>query len=328
MESQYSTPQMTLTNLLIGAPSATSSKRHLPDTNQHIDNADDIYRGSDPRSPIAPNSGHHLTFSPATRPGSSSSSSSSGIGFNIVPSVIEHAITRWARGRGLRRRGSSSGSSSSSSSSSSTSVASGQGKRRKKSPASLLSRTTSITTRRQARAMSRVAPREFVLFLPKHLSLSAPLSISGAEIGDHASRRELRTSSLKLVLAQLGLALKQNAKSNRPPRQLIPHSAARDPPHIPSLGASHFAEGGQRTRDGAHVAFNIPTRDIGSSIPKIIGDTRKGKGKPREVPRQFFLQEKSENLTPDRQPCWWLDIASPTWDDMRALGKVCALIYW
>lgn len=324
MESQYSAPRMTLTNLLIGAPPATSSSSCLPDMNQRIDNADDIYRGSDPRSP-APNSGHHLAFSPTTRPESgSSSSSSSGVGFNIIPSVIEHAITRWARGRGLRRRGSSSsGSSSTSSSSSSSSAASGQGKRRKKSPASLLSRTTSITTRRQARAMSRAAPREFILFLPKHLSLSVPRSTPGVEIGDYASRRELRTTSLKLVLAQLGAALKQNAKSNRPPRQPIPHHDARDPSRVPEMTTLDFAENGHHARDGPHIAFNIPTY-VDPSIPKILG---KGKGKPREVPRQFFLQEK-ESSAPDRQPCWWLDIATPTWDDMRALGKVRAIICW
>lgn len=182
-----------------------------------------------------------------------------------------------------------------------------------------------MTTRRQARAMSRAAPREFVLFLPHHLSLSMPSSALGdekADVGEYISRRELKTASLKLVLAQLGVALKQNAKSTRPPR---PTGLAKGMAHNTGTSQSAQTVDRQQTRDGPHVAFSVPPTEVDMHLTKGLGEMRNRKGKPREVPRQFFLQEKSENLTPDRQPCWWLDVASPTWDDMRAIGKLLQL---
>jgi hypothetical protein len=57
-------------------------------------------------------------------------------------------------------------------------------------------------------------------------------------------------------------------------------------------------------------------------------EARKGKGRVKEVPRQFFLQERKDVMPildrgKQQQSAWWLEVASPTWDDMRALGKVC-----
>ena len=176
--------------------------------------------------------------------------------------------------------------------------------------------------------MSRASRREFVLLLPKHLELSVPPSVSGAgkvDIGDYSSRRELRTASLQLVLAQLGMALKQNAKKSRLSRQPMPHNAPQDSSRVAPLPTVKPDEAASRTQDGPHVAFSVPAHSGTSHPSNIIGEIKKGKGKLREAPRQFFLQEVSQTPTPDQQPCWWLDIASPTWDDMRALGKVCDL---
>lgn len=337
-------PPVSLTNLLVGPPPITSplASQATASFDQQLDD-DDIYRGPDPRTPVVGNPTPTIpsfTQSAASISSSSSSSSSSsgGIGFNIIPSVIEHAIARWARGKGLRRRNSSSSDSSSSFSSSTSSRSSTKTnprRRRKRSP-SLLSHTTSLTTRRQARAASRSAPREFILFLPPQLDLpSVTFPDQTNEEKTKYHRRELRTSSLKLIGAQLGLAMKRNARTQRPLRQgQQPAKFSEEPgtaAFLPTVSASQSERGRKRKANEPHVLFDLPPSDLHPSSLKEGTGLKKGKGRVREVPRQFFLQEAPyastvPELGQKQQPAWWLDVASPTWDDMRALGKVLLLL--
>ncbi|KAG8832677.1 proliferating cell nuclear antigen [Serendipita sp. 399] len=354
---------VTLTDLLIEPPVLTdmrsSSFSKDPTISQHVDgqmDEDDIYRGIDPRSPQitspdAVNVGTSDAGSAMARSTrsdtSSSSSSSSGIGFNIIPSIIEHAITRWARRQGLRRRDSTSSSDSSATSSTISSSSDQQQqhhrkRKQKRSTASLYSHTTSLTTRRQARVASRASPRGFTLYLPSHLTVPPSRFVErGAlkeeELGDSIKQSgELRTASLKLVLAHLGAALKRNAKTTRRPfrNATLPTSppAEESGPSTstPRLRPQSYAGQKRKTKDdGPHVAFDLPPETLeGSPLIGPMTEPRKNKNKGREVPRQFFLQEKRQlplSIQPRSQPCWWLEVASPTWDDMRALGKLLQL---
>ncbi|CAG7851537.1 SubName: Full=Related to MNR2-Manganese resistance protein {ECO:0000313/EMBL:CCA67453.1} [Serendipita indica DSM 11827] len=325
MENQFVSSPITLTNLLVGSPPRTLGHdeslhdQHAQQADQIIDE-DDIYRGPDPRSPhlTSPNTQHAGQTASSISSSSSSSSSSSGIGFNIIPSVIERSITRWARGRGLRRRGSISSSSSSSSNSDTTSTNSSntshrqkRKKRRRHSPSSIYSHATSLTTRRQMRAASRALPREFMLFLPSHLSSGQPKT---GQLEEKKNGIEVRTTSLNPGHH----VLQQDVSGGSTPRADV----------VPLPGQT--SERKRKKDNGLHVAFDIPSDHLGDVTPKGGPGARKGRGRPREVARQFFLQEPKggipADLTPSSfQPSWWLEVASPTWDDMRALGKLLQL---
>jgi len=109
-------------------------------------------------------------------------------------------------------------SSSSSSSGSSNSTRPPTRRRGRKRSSSIQSRTTSVMTRRQLREASRIVPREFVLFLPPEYSTTPhpPTYTLGGLLLLDKRNRVFRTTSLKLVLAQLVTALKRNAKTQRP----------------------------------------------------------------------------------------------------------------
>ena len=241
---------------------------------------------------------------------SSSSLSSSGLPFSNLVHTIERAIGRWAR-RGGTDGDSSSSSSSSRSSRSSASSRSPTRRRGRRGAPSIQSYTTSLMTRRHLRDASRIVPREFVLFLPPGRT-TAPSSAFDGATSSNEQDRILRTASLKLVLAQLGTALKQNAKTQRPPR-----AAAVSLP--PATGKRS-----NTTSDVPRVAFDV---DPGTAYPRDRGSAinhKKAKGKLWEAPRQIFWQEQTHAAggVSGSQPAWWLDVASPTWDDMRSLGKV------
>jgi magnesium transporter len=261
---------------------------------------------------------------------SSSSSSSGGLPFSNLVQTIERAIGRWAR-RGRTDGNSSSSSSNSSSSSSSTSSASSRSptrRRGRKRSSSIQSHTTSLMTRRQLRQASRIVPREFVLFLPLEHGMTSrpPSSTLGGVAHLNEGDRILHTTSLKLVLGQLGTALKRNAKTQRPPRPAF--TTASQNGTLRHTRVSLPSTSGKRSttaNDVPRVAF-----DVGLSAARSPRDRRhaidhkKAKGKQWEAPRQIFWQEQMHTAAGvnGSQRAWWLDVASPTWDDMRSLGKV------
>ncbi|KAH7104607.1 hypothetical protein BKA62DRAFT_614212 [Auriculariales sp. MPI-PUGE-AT-0066] len=157
--------------------------------------------------------------------------------------------------------------------------------------------------RKRAREASKISGREYVLYVPSSLS-PAPGTVLGtgkrtvttapAQTAQNAQQRVLRTGSLKLILAQLDFALKRAAKLRKPPRV--------------------------RTQNQDSQPTPTSTSQLGTP-PNSFTDLqrlRKGKAKAETLPQPESSVESS-------QRAWWLDVSSPTWDDMRALGKLLHL---
>ncbi|KAG9042866.1 hypothetical protein FS842_002051 [Serendipita sp. 407] len=110
-------------------------------------------------------------------------------------------------------------------------------------------------------------------------------------------------------------------------------------PTPPRMRSQPYSGQKRKTKDeGRHVAFDLPPDSLMGTPALTLTESaaepepepRRGKNKGREVPRQFFLQEQWRrqmpiSIQPRQQPSWWLEVASPTWDDMRALGKLLQL---
>lgn len=216
----------------------------------------DIYRGGSPTS---------CSFASAT----SSSSSFVGARLGTIATVVELAISRWAR----QWRGTASDSSSSSSRSSVITLSRPQWLRirRRRSVATVQSEQSerdiaAHISLLKAREESRQVPRNFTLYLPPSLSSSKD-----------AAPCITPTTSLPLLLQQLDIAVKKATKAHR----------SYDRQHLPS-SKSHAK------RPMRHQDYMLPS----SAEPSIISQETKPK-------------------------VWYLDVASPTWEDMRTLGKVC-----
>ncbi|KAJ7596996.1 hypothetical protein C8J56DRAFT_303871 [Mycena floridula] len=150
----------------------------------------DIYRGPQPPPEL---------HAPVSSILSESSSTSSFLGLRrlgAVTSVVEQAITRWAR-----RNRSASSASSSSSSSSSLQLSRRPSRRRRSSITSSVDFAARISLLK-ARAESRQVPREFSLYLPPSLN----------PVPEDASR-VIRSSSLPDVLSLLDTALKRGRRN-------------------------------------------------------------------------------------------------------------------
>lgn len=246
----------------------------------------DIYRGEPPAPPR----------SPSRSSTSSSSSTSSRGGLGALAAVVEQAISRWARGP------SSSSSSSSSSQSSAVTTSRSQLSRRAvrrpslgnplnaQSERDITARITQI----KAREASRRVPRQFSLYLPPSLysTIQSPL-------GSSAQQQITRTTSLSDILSQLELALRKSTRARRNHgKDRASHIAPEDTPHPP------------------HLHYMLPEFTKVPSRPASLTDlaTSRTKGKNREP---------SAISAPIQQHSWFLEVASPTWEDMRAIGKVC-----
>jgi magnesium transporter len=280
---------------------------------------DDIYRGEPPLSP--------LPRPRTTSTGSSSSSSSSASGpggrLGAFAAVVENAITRWARANWSTSSLDSSSTSSSSSSSSSDSAKTystrptrPRRRRRNTSQATLIHAQSEkeVADRIRAREEFRQAPRQFSLYLPP--TLATLVTPGNGSIQDHM----IRTDSLDDVMAQLDVALKHSARLQRiHERKRFTQLPETSSPHS-SVSSSY--------RD---------TDPRQSSMPLDVGRMRRvRKGKDKESPSvtsrylQAMTQHHSKQLhsslgpTPTHmsQKAWFLDVTSPTWEDMRALGKV------
>ncbi|KAJ7038243.1 hypothetical protein C8F04DRAFT_951450 [Mycena alexandri] len=245
----------------------------------------DIFRGDPPPPPPR---------SPTPSHESTTSSSSSGSYFGgrlgALAAVVELAISRWA--------GNEASSSSSSSSSSSDSVPHSRAARRSHRQHDDIATRIS---RMQAREESRQIPRQFALYLPPSLTASP-------ENTDAHSSRITQTTSLSSILGKLENALKKSTKAMRqqererlprpdldPPRPRHLHFMLPDDVKAPSRAASFtdLASRAEIHRKGKHREGQAvhPSADKPLSMPKA----------------------------------WFLDVSSPTWDDMRAIGKLLHL---
>lgn len=231
---------------------------------------------------------------------SSSSSSSLNVGRRLgaLATVVEAAITRWARTHSSASSSSSSSSSSNSSDSATTRthVTRPRKGRRYSSFATVHNAAyeRAILARKKAREEFRVSPREFTLLLPMELvpglSHLSPASESGprsAETRRQAKeRRIIKTTSMPLILAQLDSALKKSAKW-------------------------------RRTQERTAILDASLTSTACKGKSKKVNATGEASAAPRPP---STLPRAAE--VPTTEKGWWLDVASPSWDDLRAIGKV------
>ena len=275
-----------------------------PEAGEEEEDDDDIYRGlpDDQLSPAVIS-----VAQPPPRPESSASgtSSSSSSRYSVsgrlgaLAAVVEQAITRWARRNSSSSSIASSTSSSSSASKSALSVQTkSTRKRRRRYNADHNARSErDIRARLRARQETRRIPRGFSLYVPPQLRTSRP-HISDATL-EYDEQGVLRTHLLPAVLNQVQWALRLSEKLRQPERILqrnnnIPTILIDGVPQTPPMPQ------GRRAGKGKH-------RDLSKAPREHI---------PRHVPGGAVDSEKGP------WPSWWLDISSPTYTDMRALGKV------
>ncbi len=231
----------------------------------------DIYRGFPP---------------PDAQSLASSSSSSASLppraGLGALAAVVEHAISRWARRRGL----SSSSSSFSSLPSRSSATINNRSKSIRYGPDTI---NLSPNSEREfsahialvkARKAPRQVPRQFTLYLPPQL-------LSGRHRPD-LPHGFTTTTSLPLILGQLDVIFRRSLKTRR--------THGRD-----QLLNKDFVE------------------NLKSSIGRVAQDR---KGKKRVDPLPAILEC---DLCESSPKAWYLDVASPSWEDLREIGKVGCL---
>lgn len=269
---------------------------------------DDIYRGLPDDQPPPP----AITIPPPPpRPESStsSSSSSSSSGYSVsgrlgaLAAVVEQAITRWAR-----RNSSTSSLTTSTSSSSSTSrsvlsvqTKSTKRKRRRHNADQNARSERDILARIRARQETRRIPRGFSLYVPPQLRTSRASTPASDPVPQYDEQGVLRTHLLPVVLNRVQNALRLSEKLRQPERVI---------------------QKGNRTLALETVIDGV------SPSPQGRDRRRAGKGKHRDPNRTH--RERIPRSIPDGTvgsekgswPSWWLDISSPTYPDMRALGKV------
>lgn len=269
----------------------------------------DIYRGP---PPYTPQPGRPGSVSSTSSSSSSSSSSTVGGPLGALAAVVERAITRWARAN-WSTSSLDSGSSDSSSSKSSFRTTNRSVNRRRKSLADLKRAHSEreVAARIRAREERRYVDREFCLYLPP---ASGPSKLPPLP----EEERTTRTTSLQSVLSQLDIALKRANKARKPRNRPRP---TRQPPFedaVPLL---------------PHLDYMIPDPDYSSQpgssssqspIPTLRkGKQREGLAAPSPLPSSLVGISSTPGAA--NQPAWWLDVASPTWEDMRAIGKVRGL---
>lgn len=270
---------------------------------------DDIYRGlPDDQPPPATITAPQHPPRPESPASASSSSSSSGYSVSgrlgALAAVVENAITRWAR----RNSSSSSLNSSSSSSSSASRSPSVQTKstrrRRRRHNADYNARSErDILARIRVRQETRRIPRGFSLYVPPQLRTFRTNASMSHPVLQYDEQGVLRTHLLPAVLNRVQHALRMSEKLRQPGRafQRVDRTTTVDSgidlaPFSPP--ATHGKTGKGKQRD--------PSRALREHVPKPIPEDVAGSGK------------KS-------WPSWWLDVSSPTYADMKALGKVSSI---
>ena len=198
-------------------------------------------------------------------------------------------------------------------------------KRRKRHSSSVnlctLQSERDLAAKYRARAESRHIPREFVLYLPPSLYPRVSPAKSAVLAGTRSPsypQRVSRTSSLPLILGQLDMALRKSEKARR-----IHRSRTMSPEKLPADLASFH----DSLRPDTILAPSHPVSVRDPDVPCIAkkGKEKETLSRPHTSPPTPIPIEIGEG---NRAPkAWWLDISSPTWEDMRAIGKVNNLNY-
>lgn len=284
---------------------------YRPSDTDDEDDGHDIYRGDPiPQVPRPPSPA--LSTSSSSSSSSSSNSSVFGRRLGAISAGVEHAIARWAR---AWASSSSLDSSSSSESTASAFTTATKSQTRKRKARSIVRSEREITARIRAREELRHVPRSFVLYTPEPQDLKAPL----LSLDDRRQKRVLRTDSLPEICDRLAASLKaNNGKNRRPPRS----EPVLIPPLLLPLPASHHDY--MLPEDPKEALPPVPS----SSIDPLL--RKKGKNKEKSalprmtIPSTQLDKALSPPVNTDRlTKAWWLDVSSPSWEDMRAIGKVC-----
>lgn len=297
----------------------------------------DIYRGTPPTC-VSPR-----TPSPAPTTSSSSSTSSASVfrgRLGAISTGVEHAISRWARAW----LSSSSVSSLSSPTSYSSSVSHGKSqtirrrKRRPRSVATTIHNARSereIAARVRARQDLRTISRRFVFYAPKLVPATAK---SHAAAERRAARIALvnqdpifRTTDLEEVTARLNVVLRERAKAHRVRSDPLPSAPSPAPVPAPSsspaLRALSVPVQDYMLSNESAVARSTPTVPASSSTSRKEKEKEgKGKQKPPIIQASTALpppKTATIQLEPQRvAKAWWLDVSSPSCEDMCQIGKV------
>ncbi|KAG1899273.1 uncharacterized protein F5891DRAFT_954398 [Suillus fuscotomentosus] len=267
---------------------------------------DDIYRGKVPSAlPIIAES-----VAPASSTSSLTSSGSFIAGrLGALAAVLENAITRWARRR-------SSSASTSSSSPSSTSFRSSiytpsrhRHSRRRKRPTSFANMRSThsereVAARLRVRQEIRCVDRGYTLYLPPGLNPE----ITMTRLSESLDRPQ-QSVSLSDVLNRLEAALKKASRAKKGKGKQRQFSLGT-PPLFPH---HDYMSNGVLSRP---ASFGDLSSALLSSVQGKQKEFSSGNRTPNEsAPRG--------SLELNRAPkAWWLDVASPTWDDLQAIGKL------
>jgi|SRR6266850_701192 len=235
---------------------------------------------------------------------------------------LERAITRWARKNRADSSSSltSSDTSETSRSSFRTTNKSKRSSRRKRRPPSLADiqqheqSLRAVEARIRSRGIGRIVPREFNLYTPP----SSPLQDVDL-IEEEQGQRFIRTFSLDVMLPHLEHIRRKSGKTRRSRRRScaspneLDHSRPFDPLQ------SHAAK------------FEPCDATYTDALKDPLLKVEKGKGKDKDKvsftmlppnPPQTTSTFRSDPVEGKPRQAWWLDVASPTWEDLRALGKV------
>ncbi len=228
---------------------------------------------------------------------------------------LEHAITRWAH-KNWADSSSSLASSASSETRSSfrTSNKSKKSSRRRRRPPSLANiqqreqSERAVAARIRAREIGRIVPREFNLYSPPPPSVS-----QDADLVKH-EQRVIRTFSLDVMLPHLEHIRRKPAKPRRTRHRAHAPRTEHDQPHL--LRHLHPPQGPSAEVEARSASHSDALED----------PLRKGKGKitltaPPPNPPQITSTSRRNPVEVKPPQAWWLDVASPSWEDMRTLGK-------
>jgi magnesium transporter len=132
----------------------------------------------------------------------------------------------------------------------------------------------------------------------------------------------LRTSSLPLIIGELSLALKDNQKNRRAQNAALENGVAtrtpsRTPPNERHLEAPILVH--DYMMPSPALAEHTPEVET----PKERRRGRKGKQRADRPDASATPLRISKTLsTSELDRAWWLDVANPTWEDLRAIAKV------
>jgi magnesium transporter len=239
-----------------------------------------------------------------------------------IATRLERAITRWARANWADSSSSLNSDISSDSSRSAFRTANKLTRRKRRCPSTadirqpaLFERT--VEARLKAREARQTVPHEFNLYTPEDDS---------QDPGPVWERQDIvRTFSLDLMLPHLENLL----RSRRHGKSRCTLARPGGSTTVTELNYTHQSQPhrGRTARDGAGNAPRVDEAD------RATHRLEKGKDKmPSAIsPPSNALNHSSAPLRDPKAGkllhAWWLDVANPSWDDMRTLGSVSTSFY-